>query len=231
LLAVTSGGHVLRAGPGSCSSGQPPVIELSAAHGRRLAKKAVPGLSQPLSVTLSSGHATIVGLDQDCATATFTSDDDGATWSTASDGGAGWHVVAAPRKKLLVSPAGRRATPCAPEDIAPIDDRAARLLCRDGRVEGTGDGGDSWVLLGSLDGAVDLSFEGVGDGVALAKQDGCPAAVMTTADGGTTWTQAACLQGGRPRAIASSGETEVAQAGDVLQLSTDGGRTWTRVRG
>ena len=231
LLAVTSQGVVLRADHGSCSDAQPPIVEVSGRHGRRLHETTVDGLSQVLSMRAVQGDLTVIGLDQNCSTATFSSGDDGATWAPTPGDDASWHVVAAGRRQVVVTPAGRRRTPCAPKALAPIDSRAARLLCGDGRIEGTGDGGDSWVLLGSLDGAVDLSFQGVGDGVAVAVQDGCPAAFMRTVDGGTTWTRVTCLQGGAPRAVTLSGAWAVAQVGGRLQLSTDSGGSWRKVSG
>jgi photosystem II stability/assembly factor-like uncharacterized protein len=87
------------------------------------------------------------------------------------------------------------------------------------------------VTLGRLDGAVSARFTSVGDGVAVAVQDGCPAAVMETADGGTTWTRQVCLEGGRPRAVGANGDVVVAQVGDVVDVSTDGGDTWPGVTG
>jgi hypothetical protein len=98
-------------------------------------------------------------------------------------------------------------------------------------VIGTSDAGASWITLGVLDGAVALSFETPGDGLAVATQEDCDAAVMRTADGGTSWDRAFCLKGGARRAVAAVGDTLVAQAGERLQISTDAGSTWRRVRG
>jgi hypothetical protein len=97
-------------------------------------------------------------------------------------------------------------------------------------VIGTSAAGASWITLGVPEGAIALSIETPGDGVAVATLEHCDAAVMRAADGGTSWDEAFCLKGGEPRVVAAAGDTVVAQAGDRLQISTDPGSTWRRVR-
>jgi hypothetical protein len=65
--------------------------------------------------------------------------------------------------------------------------------------------------------------------VAVATQSDCAAAFMRTVDGGTSWSEVSCLKGGQPQAVAESGGVTVAQAGQRLQLSTDGGSSWRRL--
>ena len=94
---------------------------------------------------------------------------------------------------------------------------------------GTEDEDRSWITIGRLDGAASISFTGPGDGVALASRRGCRAAVMETADGGTTWDTLRCLSGGEPLAVATAGAEIAAQVGNRLHVSTDSGETWSRV--
>jgi hypothetical protein len=231
VLAVTSDGTVVRATRGSCSDGTAPVVDVSQQRGRGLTSGSVHGLSQTLRVVADSDtDLSIVGLDSACDVATFTSSDGGGSWSSR-DGAAGlWRPSPAPRKAVVYSPRGRYRTPCSPKALAPVDGGVARLLCRDGRVSGTSDAGSSWLTLGQLDGAVAMSFETPGDGVAVAEQSDCDAAVMRTSDGGASWVEVSCLEGGAPRAVTSAGDTVLAQVGDRLQISTDGGSTWRRFR-
>jgi hypothetical protein len=50
---------------------------------------------------------------------------------------------------------------------------------------------------------------------------------MVTSDGAATWSRRACLDGDRPVAIGAEGDAVVAQVGDALDASTDGGRSWS----
>ena len=126
----------------------------------------------------------------------------------------------------MFAPDGRRRSPCVPVNLSPIDTTVARLLCEDGWLLGTSDGGDSWVQFGSLR-AVSIDFSTPGDGVALAGREDCSTAVMTTSDGGTNWSRLACLSGGETRAISREGEALVALVEDKALGSTDGGSTWS----
>ena len=231
MLAVTSDGTVLRATRGSCDDGTSPVVDVSKKRGRSLSSGSVDGMTQALRViTNSDDDLTIVGLDSNCHVATFSSKDGGGSWSS-SDGAAGtWYPSETPRKFVVFSPGGRRRTPCSPQALAPVDSGVARLLCKDGRVSGTSDAAISWLTLGKLDGGTAMAFQTPGDGYAVAVQDDCDAALMRTKDGGTSWNEVSCLKGGAPSAVAFTGDTVVAQAGDRLQISTDGGSTWRRIR-
>lgn len=231
MLAVTSDGTVLRATRGSCDDGTSPVVDVSKKRGRNLSSGTVDGLTQALRVVADSDDAlTIVGLDSNCNVATFRSNDGGSSWSS-SDGAAGtWYPSQAPRKFVVFSPGGKKRTPCSPQALAPVDSGVARLLCKDGRVSGTSDSAISWLTLGKLDGGTAMAFQTPGDGYAVAVQNDCDAALMRTRDGGTSWSEASCLKGGAPRAVAFTGDTVVAQAGDRLQISTDAGGTWRRIR-
>ncbi|NUR09751.1 MAG: hypothetical protein HOQ22_18030 [Nocardioidaceae bacterium] len=233
LLAVTDDAQVVRASRGSCKDAVEPVLDVSAPDGRGLTTGAVEGLTQVVRVRADAdGSITLIGLDDACTVATYTSDDGGATWSSQPGADGSWYPAASPRRSLVFSPDGPQSVPCRPQALSPVDDGVARLLCQDGRVRGTSNAGSSWVDLGRLDGAKDLAFETPGDGLAIAKQDDCAsAAVMQTSDGGTSWTELGCVRGGAPKAVASSGDTVVAQAGDNLVISVDAGDTWRRVRG
>ncbi len=120
-----------------------------------------------------------------------------------------------------------KTTPCSPGAVAGVDRQSARLLCAEGTLQGTPDGGASWSLLGRLDQGVSVAFSSPSAGWALARRDGCPAAVVRTTNGGSAWEQVACVEGGRPRAIAVDGETVVVQAGDQVSRSTDDGASFS----
>ena len=159
--------------------------------------------------------------------ARWTSTDTGRTWSQSQVSGAGWYLTPDPAQEAVLTPGGQHSTPCVPLNVSPVDASVARLLCDDGTMTGTSDGGATWVPLGRLDGAVSIDFATPGDGVGLATQEGCRSAVMTTSDGGTTWRRTACLEGAHPRAISAQGQELMALVGSRTRSSADGGLTWT----
>jgi photosystem II stability/assembly factor-like uncharacterized protein len=126
----------------------------------------------------------------------------------------------------VTAPDGPRSTPCVPLALSTLDQSVVRVLCEEGQILGTDDGGDAWVALGRLPGAVDIRFLSTGDGYGLAKEADCPAAVMRTTDGGTSWERLVCLPGIKPRAVAAQGDLVAAQVGGRTYVSTDGGETW-----
>ncbi len=103
----------------------------------------------------------------------------------------------------------------------------ARVLCVDGELVGTDDGGTSWVGLGSLPGGADVTYDGPGAGWGLAATLDCPAAALRTVDGGASWEPTGCIRAqGQLQAIAATGEVVAVHVGGVLFTSTDGGVTF-----
>ncbi len=219
---------VLRATAGDCTGSAASVVTVSTDLGGTFHRRPVDGLAQTLRVeVLDDGSMWVIGRTSDCSVARWTSTDSGRSWSRTDGAGGSWYLFPGGTRHAVASPAGRRATPCAPVGLSTIDASVVRVLCSDGPILGTSDGGRTWVALGRLDGAVSIRFTTPGDGIALARQDGCPAAVLQTTDGGTSWTRQTCLDGTDPLAVAAAGTTQAAQVGRRLAVSTDGGGTWS----
>ena len=232
FLAVGVDGAVLRATRGDCEASRQPAVSVSSNRGAVFRDRSVEGLTEVLRVeALGNGSLSLVGRNTACAVENWTSIDAGRSWSQAFGAPQSWYLAANPRQSVVFAPTGRKATPCAPTGVSSIGSDVVRVLCADGQVLGTSDGGSSWVTLGRLDGAVSIRFTSPGEGVALAAQDGCPAAVMETSDGGATWDRQICLDGENPRAIGAAGDLVVAQVGDVVDVSTDGGASWPGASG
>jgi hypothetical protein len=231
-LDLSSDGVILKATRGDCDTSQAPVVSVSTKAGKTFRDRPVDGLTEVLRVQVDTdGSLQVVGRTDECEVAQWTSQDAGKAWSRSDAAPAAWFLAPSPTQRAVFAPEGRRRTPCVPTSLSTIGVDVVRLLCDDGQVLGTSDGGSTWVTLGRLEGAVSVRFTTPGDGVALAVQDGCRAAVMETADGGTTWRRQACLAGDQPRAVGSSGDLVVAQVGDTVDVSTDGGETWPGATG
>jgi hypothetical protein len=205
--------------------GTSPAVDISNDRGKSFRPTRVPGLSEVVAIDRASrGGFEIIGLGTRCRIGRFT--EDGSTWRRRSGDAGTWHLTRTGPTPEVVSPQGRSAIPCVPRGLSAIDQSYARVLCRDGRIAGTDDGGGSWVYLGHLAGAVAMDFNGISDGVAVTTGKRCPAAVTLTKDGGATWRQVACLAGSGPRDVSSMGDLIVAQVGRKTYVSTDAGATW-----
>ncbi|CAN5416972.1 hypothetical protein BH10ACT10_BH10ACT10_01650 [soil metagenome] len=232
-VAVGADGTVLRSTRGDCGASEDPAVSVSTDRGTAFRDRQVDGLSEVLAAQVASaGTLTLVGLDGDCRVGSWSSGDAGRSWEEVSDAPAAWYLAPSPTQRAVLTPEGRRRPPCVPVSLSTLGTDVVRLLCDDGQVLGTSDDGSSWVTLGRLDGAVSIRFTTPGDGVALAiRQQGCPAAVMETSDGGNQWTQQTCLKGDTPLAIGAAGDLGVAQVGERAVVSTDGGTTWPGANG
>ncbi len=225
LAAGTTGG-LIRATRGSCADRETPRVELAPSVAGKLRARAPREATEVLRVQ-AEGASTfwLVGLDQACKPGLFRTEDGGASWSRLS-AAAAWYLPADPAAKAVFSPKGRRKVPCAPTSLSTVDVGVIRLLCDDGRLLGTADMGATWVPLGHLDGAVAIRYVSPSDGFALAARDNCPAAVLATGDGGTSWKRVSCLGDGAPQAVAGDRDLLVAQVGGMLKVSTDRGKSW-----
>lgn len=231
-VAVGADGTVLRSTRGDCDASEVPAVSVSMDRGTAFRDRTIDGLSEALAVQVASdGTLTLVGRDADCRVGSWSSGDAGRSWEKSSSAPAAWYLAPSPTQRAVFAPDGRRRPPCVPVSLSTLGTDVVRVLCDDGGVLGTSDNGSSWVTLGRLDGAVSIRFTSPGDGVALAAQQGCPAAVMETSDGGTSWTRQTCLRGDTPLAIGAAGDLLVAQVGERAVVSTDGGTTWPGATG
>lgn len=227
FLSIGADGALLRTSRGDCPGSRRPDVTVATGTDKDPTARRLPGLRTVVAAQVVSRRSlVIVGLNRRCRAAVYSSDDGGRTWARSVGDAGQWHLTADSGARSVVSPTGRQHVPCVPQSLSPLDPTAARVLCADGSVLGTEDGGGTWITLGRLPGAVDVRYTAPGAGVALAGVPKCPAAVMKTSDGGATWQKVTCLSGRRPRAIAAQGSLVAAQVGRHLFLSTDSGSRW-----
>lgn len=227
FLAVGQDGALLRTSRGDCPGSRRPDVTVATRTDQAPAARRVPGLRTVVGAqAVSRRNLAIVGLNQRCRAGVYSSGDGGRTWARRAGDAGQWHLNADPTARSVVSPTGRRHTPCVPRSLSPLDATAARVLCRDGVLLGTEDVGGTWITLGRLPGAVDIRYTAPGAAVALATLPKCPAAAMQTSDGGATWQRLACIPGRRPLAVAAQGSVMAAQVGTRLYVSTDSGSHW-----
>lgn len=179
-----------------------------------------------------------IGGGADCAPTFRFSSVAGAAWTTVNtELPSSWYLLPAARDALqseVHGPRGQVVAPCPTGvvDLAGLDDNRAALLCVDGSLQSTDDGGASWSQVGSAPDA--LAIAPAGDRyVVVALRAPCDGvAVLTVGNDGAGLDGAppACAPVGTPApgqvAVAASGAVVWVWAGDLLAVSRDGGATW-----
>ena len=219
---------LVRATRGNCFGSVTPEVSVSGDRGASFASADVPGLTEVLGLRVTSQQdLVVVGLGRLCRITRFTSDDGGRSWGREPGLGNTWALSPRFGTPEVASPRGVIPTPCTPRAVSTVSETLVRILCKSGQILGTNDVGATWVTLGTLRGAVDITFATAGEGVALASRPGCPAAVLRSVDGGSTWSKLTCLTGSSPQAIGSQGTFLAAEVGDSVYVSRDSGATWS----
>lgn len=229
VLLASAPGVVLRAARGSCDGGAPGSVELSTGGEDFSAVVGDTGAVEILSLEVVSRHdLAFVGADDACEVSRYVSTDGGASWDQASTD-TGWRL-SLDGDQTVQSPTGPVQPGCAVRSVqglAPLD---ARVLCRDGDVLGTVNGGATWeVISDDLPGIVAVAYRNLSLAYALASARDCPAAVYATLDAGATWSPTACLEGEQPQALTVDPDGRaVAQVDGVVQVSRNGAswRAW-----
>lgn len=177
-------------------------------------------------IARSSSNLEYVAADTDCQVQVYRTSDGGASWTSgpASDY---WHLNPGPPSATIVSPAGKMDAGCEVVSLSVLSHTTAFIVCVDGTVRSTSDGGQSWQQQGEDDDVVSVSFINAGSGYALAVGEQCAAEVRRTTDSGQSWQPVGCIAGSAPQSIDAVGEDVVAFVDDQLHVSADGGSTWS----
>ncbi|MFJ3380053.1 WD40/YVTN/BNR-like repeat-containing protein [Curtobacterium sp. NPDC090217] len=228
LLSATNGLEAWRASSGTCG-GDEAVLQHTVDGGKSWTSVGLgDGVSTVLALRASStGVAVVAGTGDDCAPTVRTSTDDGATWKDGPDGAAG----AAIGTDGLLLKSGTVDAPC-PDPIEVFEGTYTTAVTCDGEVQwrsGTG----AWVAapidgvrsLADAGNTYTLARTGIAscEGVQIASM---PAAKVTATTEATAVGCAADADASGAVTIARSGQHVWLWAGDLVQVSGDGGVTW-----
>lgn len=129
---------------------------------------------------------------------------------------------------------GTTPSPCDAGTIAlAATDNTPVLLCADGGVAVSNDGGASWEFRGNVDQGRAITFGSANLLYSLTDSPECRGvAVASSSDGGTTWSITGCAEGASSDsavALAANGNSVVVvDAARVAYRSSDGGRTFSK---
>ena len=238
LLGVNASGMILRATRGACEerSGEPTRVSVGTVDdvraGGELADVTAPDVLEVLGLMVyADGSMRVSGLDQDCASVTFDSNDEGATWTpvavpgirrlpgdtTASD------VLGPRNQKLTVG--------CPPTQLVNLPGRRAVASCESTAFFPLPSGAQLLTLqaLGFDQLSVTPSPD-EGRYYAFGATAGCGAQVGEVDAETQSIDERACLGDGRaPLAIAAAGDLIVLQVGNSVVVSDDGGDNFSPV--
>lgn len=237
-LLVPEDGSLLLAEPSTCSS---PDAQAPLAEGwRRPAESLSWEMWNPPAQVVTrlgiTGGRTVftVASGPDCAEQQFfAASGPNLEWGTAQAATGVYYLVQrADGTQSVGTASGEVPSPCDAATIAlAATDTSAALLCGDGAVKTTADGGASWVTEGAVAEGRALTFGSTGLMYALTSEPGCNGlAVASSNDNGKTWAVAGCAEG-----ASSYGAVAIAATGNKVTVvdtdrntyrSDDGGRTF-----
>jgi hypothetical protein len=236
FLAMNGDGVVLRAVRGACEARFAKTAQVSVGQVRSgsidMRTVSIPELKEALGVMVYDDDTLrVTGLDDQCKTVTFDSDDLGQSWSRSGSSEATgiWHLEGDTTSVDVTGPRGA-TTPleCVPAQILNLPERKAVASCAAAQ----------FYLLSPRAGARAVSVDGytsLGAAPSMSEDRwfvfggtaGCAAQLSGTVLSRSQTDTLACFGPGlAPLAVASSGHFVLAQAGEQLQLSDDDGQTF-----
>ncbi|MGC5617429.1 WD40/YVTN/BNR-like repeat-containing protein [Georgenia sp. Z1491] len=228
LLASANGEVAWRAVVGDCQN--PGTVELTTDGGATWSPTdtGLAPVTRLKAITPTAVFA-VGGVDPDCAPVYAGSVDGGNNWEQAPELVDGTWYIDPSDRAVLGTTVGEVEAPCEVAGLAGFDDASAALLCTDGSLSVSTDGGSSWTTTAEETGAVavGLTLQGY---VLAGSAEGCEGTQLWTAGVEGSTAPVGCAEGAEPAA----GQTAVAGAGDAMWLwageetlvSNDGGASW-----
>jgi hypothetical protein len=234
LLSVNPAGLVLRAVRGACEERFHKAAQLAVgrAEDGTMTDLEVPELREALGIMVfADGRLRATGLDESCEGVTLDSVDEGKTWQPTSEGAGIWRLDGDVTALDVIDPTGKPvATPCVPQQIVNLPRQRAIGGCATGGFFelGGADPTPRALTNANLDEVSATPGSTPGTFYAFGAAQNCGAQVVRVSADGQPGTLVTCFGKDRaPLAIASAGHWLVAQVGNYLRSSRDGGQNFT----
>lgn len=232
-LIALDGSLGVRADVGECTN--PGSIEFSTDGGQNWTPSTAfddTSATQILRILPANGGPTfVVALNEECAPQLYSTANSGSTWNGPLSAVGTWYLDPA-SPSTLGAPGGAKTIGCEALGLSPVTDRQVAVLCADGSVITTNDGGTTWAEPVAVDGITALSYSRQ-NLLAVANGDEiCSGLQILNLGTNGSMEQLSCVEmdigsaGAGDMALAQSGNNLVLWAGDNQLISTDGGQTW-----
>lgn len=219
---------------GTCA--EPGTVQVTTDAGATWSASAAPGAVTRLRPSGRNESFAVGGDGEDCAMRLWTTNNAGEEWGDPSSASAAWAREADDARRVI-RPGDDPVTPCGKAvvlDLASLGRATASVLCGDGRVRTTTDGGDKWSTAFTAKGALAFSLLSNGRGAVASLADDCDGtSVIALVEGSPEGTT--CVEGAdaAPGAVAISvtGDAAWLVAGDAAYTASEVGGRWTRAKG
>ncbi len=231
LIASLRGGTALVAIPGTCADGGSSITVTTDAA-KSWTKVDSPAAVVGSAVVTDTNAAAVVGAGPDCeGPQLFRSTGGLGNWQSSISPTENWYLLPRGRGEIA-GPGGLNPSPCdATAALLPTLTDRADVLCTDGAVQQSDDGGATWTQRGRIAGARALAGTPGGRLFALGSAEGCQGAQLSTSeDGGATWKPTTCATEAKLAGavgLAADDRDLLAIATDQAYVSTDAGATLT----
>lgn len=188
--------------------------------------------TQVLRILPGNGGTTfVVALNEACTPQIYSTVDNGITWNGPLSAVGTWFLnPAAP--SALGAPGGAKTIGCEAVGISPITDRDVGVLCSDGSVLVTENGGATWSEPGYIEGITALAYSKQ-NLLGLADRDElCPGLKLVKLEPDDGVDGISCVEvdpqivAAGEVALAESNSSLILWAGDNQYISVNGGQTW-----
>ena len=178
---------------------------------------------------MSTSNIFVVALNTDCEPQIYGTTDQGATWQQPVSAVGTWYLDPS-NPTQLPAPGGVKAISCEAISIAPRTDSNVDVLCADGSLTSTIDGGATWLESVVGDGVLNIAHSN-GDRLLIAHHPAQCSGVQLSANvpvaEGATCVHAELSESDAGQIAATQfGDSILAWVGETQFISKDGGQTW-----
>jgi len=249
-LALASPTQAWRASAGNCTTPTSSMVNFTSDGGAMWTAVSNPGLQVLGFAAASADGVTAIGLDASCRMRSTVTTDGGQTWSAATATRGVWALD--PAKPTSTpnadSPSAQPSGPCQGGTVVAVDavvaaqatdallPATAYVVCSDGAVLRTTDGGATYVKQSTVPAAAAIATNSDGSTyLAVTGVAGCVGvSVQASGDDGSTWNPVSCVADATdldPIALDAFGSTVMLRAGGTTYLSADDAASWFRSSG
>lgn len=199
VISAVDGQRAWRASLGSCQAGGA-TLSVTTDGGRTWIQRATPAVVLGRVQPVAGSKGFIIGARAGaCRAGEYSTSDDAANWQGPRAIEGGWSRVPGGDPVVVIAPKQTEARPCGTKavvDLARVSAVSAVVVCEDGRLAASHDGGATWPTLATVEGTLAVGAREVQGAmmVAVARVvQGCPGVEIATVASGSA-NDVSCVQ-------------------------------------